>query len=70
MRRDPDGLFSFLFYEICQKQNKNGRQQNKAGVQNNHAVVRGAGESGAVCLRKGKRCCIKEKLGYRGFLLS
>ena len=70
MRRDPDGMFSFLSCKICQKQNKKGRQQNKAGVQNNHAVVCGAGESGTVCLCKGKHCCISKKLGHRGFLLS
>ena len=29
LRRDSDGLFSFVSYQYCQRQNNKGRQQNK-----------------------------------------
>ena len=71
LRRDSDGLFSFVSYQYCQRQNnKNGRQQKNAGVQNNDHAVFSAGESGTGCLCEMGCSCVCKELSHRGFLLS
>ena len=70
LRRDSDGLFSFVSYQYCQRQNNKGRQQNKAGVQNNHAVHIRTGESGTGGLCEVRCSCIGKELSHQTFLLS
>ena len=65
LRRDSDGLFSFVSYQYCQRQNNKGRQQNKAGVQNNHAVHIRTGESGTGGLCEVRCSCIGKELSHQ-----
>ena len=70
LRRDSDGLFSFVSYQYCQRQNNKGRQQNNAGVQNNHAVHVRTGESSTGGLCEVRCSCIGKELSHQTFLLS